>query len=407
MRSGTMSLKILHIGFFICTVIGHSATQATLTPASLRFEVRDGKMVGAGQRLMIDFTERDAANRFNITTSHPWITVTGGPGRPDTPTIDRWSVTVSVRPDLISAAGVIGEITVTVSNGHRATTKVEAFLTSSPPPTGPVIAAVTSAAWRGLSGLAPGSLATIYGERLAAQTRAFAPPLPLATGEVEVALCQLGQCTRQELIFVSPAQINFRVLYSYIEGNAATLRVTRSGESTTHSVSLEWIAPGIFFAAHDCPVTATPACVISTSPLPSHTTPRGTVTDSIYQLVTSTSPTRPGGVYTLWVTGLGSPGVVGDLRMRLGTLRIPLGLSPPSQSLLSIADAEMLWASASSEFPGLYQINIRLPAALEQSAACANGRAALWLTFFGATLSAGIPIPLDCTPPQEPVPQNP
>src|ERR1700682_524694 len=97
-------------------------------------------------------------------------------------------------------------------------------LAPAPTAAAPVIAAVTNAADFSFS-IAPGSLATIFGQNLAASA-ASAPSLPLQTNLNGVTLSISGVAA--PLYYVSPGQINFQIPSGTATGTATAV-VTASG----------------------------------------------------------------------------------------------------------------------------------------------------------------------------------
>ena len=78
------------------------------------------------------------------------------------------------------------------------------------------------------SGVAPGSLATLYGNLFASATAtASTIPLPFTLGGVSIAVN--GKAAA--LLYVSPGQINFQVPYETAVGNA-TITVTNNGSTS-------------------------------------------------------------------------------------------------------------------------------------------------------------------------------
>jgi uncharacterized protein (TIGR03437 family) len=101
----------------------------------------------------------------------------------------------------------------------------------------------------GRGALAPGSLAVVFGQNLAAvRTTATAPPFPIELGGVRVLL----DGAAAPLLYVSPTQINFQVPSSLLPISGANRRtvqlvvVSPQGQSDPAMVLLRRMAPGIF-----------------------------------------------------------------------------------------------------------------------------------------------------------------
>ncbi len=171
--------------------------------------------------------------------------------------------------------------------------------------------------------VSPGSIVSIYGSGLAPRTVAAegtALPLSLANVAVEI------NGIRAPMYFVSPSQINVQIP-SEIAGSEAKFLVTNAGESSSPvAVPLALTSPTIFSAD------------LSGAGL-------GIITHADFSLVTAANPAAAAEVVVVWATGLGSA-------------------SPGLELWVGGAKAEVLFAGPHPLWPGLYQINVRLPTAL-------------------------------------------
>ena len=99
-------------------------------------------------------------------------------------------------------------------------------------------------------GAAPGSLQSLFGERLALETAAASElPLPEALGGVRIEIIDSTEAAHAvQLLYVSPGQINFLTPSEATPG-AAVLRLTREGEEPVESaLTISVAAPGLFSA---------------------------------------------------------------------------------------------------------------------------------------------------------------
>ena len=99
-------------------------------------------------------------------------------------------------------------------------------------------------------GAAPGSLQSLFGERLALETAAASElPLPEALGGVRIEIIDSTEAAHAvQLLYVSPGQINFLTPSGATPG-AAVLRLTREGEEPVESaLTISVAAPGLFSA---------------------------------------------------------------------------------------------------------------------------------------------------------------
>jgi uncharacterized protein (TIGR03437 family) len=154
--------------------------------------------------------------------------------------------------------------------------------------------------------VSPGSLVSLFGDGF-----------PESEARVEVN----GAPTK--VIFASSGQINL-VMPSRIEGASAVFVVRKGTEES---------APAVVRVA-----STTPA-VFS---IDQSGTGAGIVAHADYSLVTPSAPARPGEVLLIFATGLGIE-------------------APPPTVLAGGLPAEVLFAGPHSIYPGLYQINARLP----------------------------------------------
>jgi uncharacterized protein (TIGR03437 family) len=202
----------------------------------------------------------------------------------------------------------------------------------------PAIAAdgvVNAASYR--YGLTPAGLATIWGSNLAGGSLPVAASLPLPTELSGVRVLLNSQPVR--LLYVSDSQINF-VAPSSILGNNVPLLVEFQGagaadRSDAVVVPVRFNDPGIFFN----PSTNVAAALVG-----------GTAQ------TTDTRPVAGGEVLEVYGTGLGAV-VASSIPGLAETARRPT-------AILGGQEAEVLFSGYAPGFPGLYQVNVRVPTGL-------------------------------------------
>ncbi len=172
-----------------------------------------------------------------------------------------------------------------------------------------------------IAGVAPRALVTIFGASLAGGITGGATTVPLPNQISGVRVTMNGQPA--SLVFVSDRQINL-VAPSNLAGNTAEVVVTWGAESITTTVPLKTVDPAIF--------------VIDGAR-------SGAVLIAGTGQTTLTRPAMAGDVLEIYSTGLGEP-------------------SARPTVTLGGRDAEVLFAGPTPSFPGLDQINIRVPAGL-------------------------------------------
>jgi uncharacterized protein (TIGR03437 family) len=269
----------------------------------------------------------------------------------------------------------------------------------------PAISGVTSAASFSDRQVSTEGYVSVFGSKLADKTYSASPPYETKLGSTEVFVCPstpptpaaqgilAGQCKAAAIQYASPTQVN-AVLAGIVAGPKyfavrvnGTLDAAASAFTTTGKafpVTVLAAAPALFLAGRDCPIDSVPAtgggprwngvnqnCGLftaepiedkPTAPLlhPSRAN-RGVVTDLDGKIVWSGNPARIGNFYTIWLTGLGviSSAKVPDT-LRVGWADIPAyGYQYPTQG-----DAKVTYVGSVPQFPGLYQINFQVPAAI-------------------------------------------
>ncbi len=171
--------------------------------------------------------------------------------------------------------------------------------------------------------LAPGSIATIFGTDLTGAT-ATASSLPLPS-QLSGARVKVNG-TPAPLFYVSPGQINFLIPPQTSLGTAriSVENLGRASRETTADVVAA--APGVFTLSQDARGPAAALHASDQSP------------------VNNTHPARAGEVVQIYASGLGS--------------------GNPVSATIGARPAEVQFAGLAPGFPGLYQINILVPAGM-------------------------------------------
>jgi uncharacterized protein (TIGR03437 family) len=238
----------------------------------------------------------------------------------------------------------------------------------------PKIGAVVNSATFGYDvALSAGGLASIFGLNLAlGETHVQALPLPKKLGETEVLICKSAKpddsCSPAGLIYAGPGQVNFLIPETTTGNLFIAVRVSGqldsdAAASKSNAVGIMPYHPGIFFMGHDCLIDARfkdhdVNCGLTQLKTTALQADRGAVTDQKGALVTSSNRARLGEYYSLWLTGLGkftNGKPPGDLTMLI--TNIPVYGYPGDTYETLTPD----YVGSSPDFPGLYQINIKLP----------------------------------------------
>lgn len=199
------------------------------------------------------------------------------------------------------------------------------------PQTGPNVLAggvVNAASYQ--AAVAPGSIASLFGTRLAANSiTAPGRPLPLTLGGTSVTVN--GQ--QAPLYFVSPGQINFQVPFE-VSGTQAVITVTTQEGSAAMLVSVLPTVPGILNGT----------VVHGTTGIP----------------VDAVNPATPGEILVLFATGLGATNPA-----------VPTGAAspanPPASTVARVTAtmggraANVLFGGLAPGFTGVNQVNFQVP----------------------------------------------
>lgn len=206
-------------------------------------------------------------------------------------------------------------------------------------------AGIVNAASNVSGALAPNTIATLYGANLAFVTRTLAPEdirsgaLPLALPGAGVRI-SIGDVPAH-IYYVSPTQVNLLVPGSLTPGPAPLLLDVDGRAGPVVMVELVAAAPALFLRGDSRAV----ACRADGS------------------LITEERPARPGDIVVLYATGLGrtrpnpKPGEIPTQAAaleRLSEFSVLLNGQP-------VAAGQVLYAGLAPGFPGLYQVNLRLP----------------------------------------------
>ena len=258
----------------------------------------------------------------------------------------RWETTWQTRS---VASKVILKLQATDAAGTlRGTREVPGTLQSqTDPPVFDKPGIVSAASGKAFVPLSPGSIVSIYGERLAQTTQAAgAAPLPETLGDTSVLIG--GQVA--PLYFVSPGQINVQVPFGINPNTTHQILVTQ-GQTYSQPIAIDVAA-------------AQPAVFVDTTTSPA----QGIViavrnVDGVQQQFEAkpASPARAGDVLVVYSAGLGpvSPAV------ETGAAASFTALSNTTNTVqLSIGGRTVtpLFAGLAPGFVGLYQVNASVPA---------------------------------------------
>ncbi|MCS6951245.1 MAG: hypothetical protein RMK57_11015 [Bryobacterales bacterium] len=199
--------------------------------------------------------------------------------------------------------------------------------------------------------LAPNTLATLFGSRLAWGTRAItwedveAGALPTVLPGTGVRV--LVSDRPAQIYFVSPTQVNFLIPTNLTAGEVTIQLVRDATAGPPLRVRLRETAPALFLLD--------PETVIATR--------------KDFSLIRREQPARPGEEIILWATGLG-PTVPPQVYGRIPTAASRIERARSFAVLLdgaAVAPERISYVGVAPGFAGLYQINLTLPEELNEN----------------------------------------
>lgn len=215
-----------------------------------------------------------------------------------------------------------------------------------------IFQSVPAASYATGSALAANSIASGFGQALAAGSEAYTsqpPPLTLANTNVKVK-DSAGVERQAPLFYVGPTQINYLIPDGTAVG-PATVTVTSAGRVTASgTATVDLVAPGLFTANFDGK-GAPAAQAITVAPDLTQTVQDvarcGTTPGSCVTTPIDLGPNGTIVVLTLYGTGIRGSGSLSAVTVKIGGL-----------------DAQVQYAGAQSQFAGLDQVNVAVPRAL-------------------------------------------
>lgn len=192
-------------------------------------------------------------------------------------------------------------------------------------------------------GLAPNTIATIFGTNLSWGTRVLQASdirggvMPTSLGNVEVYF----EGWPAYLYYVSPTQINFLVPSSLLPGTFQFWVARQGTRGPIVTVTLQEAAPAMFQMA--------PGAVVATH-----------LNGSV---VSSDAPARAGEIVNLWATGLGqtNPDLEDGVLPAAAQWLSLLGEFGIRINGTAVDPGSILYAGVAPGYAGLYQVNLRLP----------------------------------------------
>lgn len=255
--------------------------------------------------------------------------------------VDSGHVTAQITAEDVAT---LGRAAVTAFNANTGggSSNAKNFNIGGPPQTTP--AAFVNAAWpTGPNGVAPRSIASLFGVNLAPTVvGAGAPPLPNTLAGTMV----YNAPNAYPLFFVSPGQINMQVPNNGL--NPLNLTVMQGAQTVTITVQAKQFAPGIFTLNGQG--TGQAAVVIANSA--TLVAPVGLAPDA--------RPAKAGDFISIYCTGLGATNPVPGLGAATPTNTLYPTTTTP---VVTIGDlpAKVIFSGLAPGFVGLNQVNVQVP----------------------------------------------
>ena len=317
-----------------------SAPILQLTDTPLRLSAVQGSAAATGVVTLQNTGQGTAAiTGASSTSSFLSATVT-----------DNSHVTVTATPGSLAPGTYSGTVTVASNAANPVSIPVTFVVRATSAPVASLGGVVENAVGTGT--LAPGDIASVYGDQFVASsaTPASSLPLPTILGGTQV----LFNSTPAPLYYTSAGQINFQVPYDAQPG-LATVQVVRGGQAG-NLVSATVVSHAPRILRFQPPYGTVPIIVnqdgsipvTGSAPLPSH-------------------PAKPGDYLVIYMIGLGttSPAVVAGAAAPgaepLARVDAPVTVILGGGFMPSVMPT-VLYAGLTPGFAGLYQINIQIPA---------------------------------------------
>ena len=192
----------------------------------------------------------------------------------------------------------------------------------------------------------PGSIASLFGQNLAAQAE-LGTAVPPATILDSTQLLLNG--IPAPLFYVSPGQINFQMPAELTGTTAQAVVITNGVRSLTTSVPLVRDSPGIFTAS-------------------SSGSGQGSVLNQDYSVNSAQNPAAAGSAIMIYATGLGPTNPPVGTGQGGGTAPPSVTVDQPTVLINGVA-AQVLYSGLAPGDPGEYQVNVVIPAGTPSGAA--------------------------------------
>lgn len=307
----------------------------TVSPPNLQFTYTIGGAISPGQSVQVGIST--AGIGWSASASASWLSVT--PAFSPTPS----TFTVSVSPAGLATGTYNGNITVSALGAASQTVAVT-LTVSAPAAPNPIISSIVNAA-SFLTGMVPGSLATLFGNNLSPVTGIELPGAAISykgvtvtVQSIQVPLLAMANVNGQQ-------QINFQIPFQLPSASTAHVVVNNNGSVGAFDVPVLAAQPGIF------------------EYIPAGSSANyGAVLKVDGSTVGPNNPASRGDIVSVYVTGMGATSPAMQTG-QFGPSNPPaITVLQPSVSVGGVG-AQVLFSGYAPGFLGLYQINFVVPSA--------------------------------------------
>jgi uncharacterized protein (TIGR03437 family) len=214
------------------------------------------------------------------------------------------------------------------------------------PPRSASNAFVSAANPGGGTGLAPRSIASLYGTNLAAGVAVADgnPPLPFTLNGTSLWI----NGNAVPLFFVSPTQINFQIPLPGLLSGTVPLTIVQGAQTTQISIAIRPYSPALFTTNSQGTGQASTLIAGTTS----LAAPEGAFPDS--------RPAKPGEFLSIYCTGLGAVTNIPNLGAPSPSNPLAATSATPTVTIGGVS-APVSFSGLAPGFVGLYQVNVKVP----------------------------------------------
>jgi uncharacterized protein (TIGR03437 family) len=256
---------------------------------------------------------------------------------------------------IVNDAGASTAAATSAASGGTTAVSDPVSFTVGPPPANASKAFVNAADPSGGNALAPGSIASLYGDSLAPKTAVSdaTAQLPFTLGGVSVTMGGAPV----PLFFVSPTQFNFQIpMFTLTDQASTTLTIKQGTATNTLTVQLKPYSPALFTMNQGG--TGQAATLIAGTA--SIAAPGGAFPNS--------RPVKAGEYISIYATGLGDVSNRPAVGAASPTSPLSNTLATPEVTIGGIS-APVTFSGLAPGFVGLYQINVKVPSGVPTGSA--------------------------------------